>query len=100
MNTLVILVLGSRSWPQDYVWVILPTALFLSGLIMEDVKIGYFALIGVATLLFNLNTYPVFPYYLNFTLTMIPIALIGNFLMLSGLVLYYLRHNAILNGRH
>ena len=100
MNTLVILFLGSRSWPQDYVWVILPAALFLSGLMMEDVKIAYFALIGVATFLVNFNTYPIFPYYLNFPITMIPTGLVGSVLMFIALVLYYLRHGTILPNEH
>jgi hypothetical protein len=98
MNTLVILLLGSRSWPQDYVWVILPSALFLSELITENVKITYFALIGVATFLFNFNTYPIFPYFLGFPVTMIPTGLIGSLLMFSALILYYVRHGAILPG--
>ena len=100
MNTLVILFLGSRSWPQDYVWLILPAALFLSGLMMEDVKIAYFALIGVATFLVNFNTYPIFPYYLNFQVTMIPTGLVGSVLMFIALVLYYLRHGTIVPNQH
>ena len=99
MNTLIILLLGSRSWPQDYVWVILPAALFLSGLIIEDVKTAYFALIVAGAFLFNLDTYPLFPYYFHPTISMIPTAVIGNLLMFSCLILFYLRNGAILQDR-
>jgi len=99
MNTLALLILGSRVWSQDYVWVILPVALFLSGLIMEEMKLAYFAFVGVAAFLFNFNTYPFFAYFIPQSATVIPMAIIGNLLMIPALIMLYVRPSVILRDR-
>jgi hypothetical protein len=107
MNSLVILLLGTRSWPQDYVWVILPTALFLSALLMENVKTSYFMVVGLAAFLFNFEPYPIFLYYLSqyysvttsiqpHTQTLLPTGLIGSLLMTPALTLLFVRPKTIL----
>ena len=98
MNTLVLLLLGSRSWPQDYIWVILPAALMLSGLIVEDAHLVYFVPIAAATFLTNFDTYPLFPYYLNLPITMIPTGLLGSLVMFFALALYCFRHTIMLSN--
>lgn len=118
MNSLVVLLLGTRSWPQDYVWVILPVALFLSGLLVHGAKTPYFMFVGLAAFVFNLNAYPIFMYYLDYypiTLyflprnEMIPTGLIAGLLMVPALVLFFIHpqailrnynpHRSLLNGR-
>jgi hypothetical protein len=105
LNSLMILLLGTRSWPQDYVWVILPVALFLSALLVQGVKTSYFIIVGVAAFLFNCSTYPLFMYYLNYYPTMayylphvemIPTGLIGDLLMAPALILLFIRPQNIL----
>jgi len=100
MNSLFILLIGSRSWTQDYVWVIIPVALFLSALVVNGVRTTYFIVVGLATFLFNLDTYPIFmynyPYYFSdyFIYThfvMVPTGLIGSLLMTSALILLLIR---------
>jgi hypothetical protein len=104
-NTLVMLLLGTRSWPQDYVWVILPTALFLSALLVGNVKTSYFIVVCLAAFLFNFDTYPLFMYYLNQDIAwanyvpyvqMIGTGLIGGLLMAPCLILLFTRPQTIL----
>jgi hypothetical protein len=93
MNSVVLLLLGTRSWPQDYVWVILPTALFLSALLAERVNPFYLTVVCVAAFLFNFDNYPLFLYYLNQYVgyrwydPMITTGLIGGLLMVPSLIL-------------
>jgi hypothetical protein len=106
MNSLVILLLGTRSWPQDYVWVLIPTALFLSALLVENANTYYFIVVGLAAFLFNFEPYPLFLYYLaqydiigSFipqTQILLPTALIGVLLMASCLALLFIRPQTIL----
>jgi hypothetical protein len=105
MNSLVLLLLGTRCWPQDYVWTILPTALFLSTLLVENVKTSYAVAVGVAALLFNFDTYPPFMYYLGQYATLaayvpraqaIPTGLLGGLLMAPCLILLLIRPRVIL----
>jgi len=107
MNSVVVLLLGTRSWPQDYVWVILPTALFLSALLIENVKTSYFIVVGLAAFLFNFEPYPIFLYYLSqyYSITasihpyaqiLLPTGLIGSLLMAPSLMLLFIRPQAIL----
>lgn len=94
INALVMLLFGSRSWPQDYVWVILPIALLLSGLIMEDVKAAYLMILGFATFLLNSTPYPLFMYYLNsyhLGLGALPTGAIGSVILTVSLIPMYLR---------
>jgi hypothetical protein len=101
MNSLMILLLGTRSWPQDYVWVIIPVALFLSALLVQGVKTSYFILVGVAAFFFNFNAYPLFTYYLTLSfgfphVEMIPTGLVGDLLMAPALILLFIRPRDVL----
>lgn len=100
MTALFMLLLGSRSWTQDYVWVIIPAALFLSVLLVNEVRASYFIVVSLATFLFNLDQYPLFTYYLPYYITysrvvMVPTSLIGNLLMTSALILLFARPQLI-----
>ena len=107
MNSIVILLLGTRSWPQDYVWVILPTALFLSALVVGNVKTSYFTVVCLSAFLFNFDSYPLFMYYLSQYTThsflpyvqLIGTSLVGGLLMIPCLILLFIRPQAILQ-RH
>ena len=108
LNSLVLLLIGTRSWPQDYVWVILPTALFLSALLVGNVKASYFMVVCLAAFLFNFDSYPLFMYYLSqYTphaslvpyVQMIGTSMVGGLLMIPCLILLFLRPQAILQ-RH
>jgi hypothetical protein len=90
MNFLVILLFGPRSTVYPYVVVILPLALFLSGLLMERVRSAYLAAAGVGTFLLNST---ISPDFLNYRT--IPLGLIGNVLMTIALILLYVRPNSV-----
>jgi hypothetical protein len=97
-NVLVMLLFGSKSWPQNYVWFILPVALFLSGLLMEEVKIAYLMLVCFATFLLNSNSYPLFMYYLPVHLRMIlPMGMVGSLMLAFSLIVLFMRPHAIFN---
>jgi len=81
MNILVMLALGPRSWPANYVWVILPVALFLSGLLTEHVNTLYLVAVGAAAFLLNASLTQEF---LN--LTTLPLALSGNLILIMLLI--------------
>jgi uncharacterized membrane protein len=93
MNVLVMLALGPRTWPANYVWIILPVALFLSGLLTEHVKITYLALVGFATFLLNSALIQTFLLY-----AILPLAIIGNLIMILSLMLIYLRPTLVASG--
>jgi len=108
MNSLVILLLGTRSWIQDYVWIIIPVTLFLSALLVQGVRTHYFMIVGVATFLFNCSTYPLFMYYFNYYPTMayylpyaemVPTGLMGGLLMAPALILLFIWPQNILRPR-
>jgi hypothetical protein len=73
------LALSPRPWPANYVWVILPVALFVSGLLTEHVKTLY--LISIAAFLLNATLTQRF---LNYS--MLPLALAGNVVMILMLI--------------
>jgi hypothetical protein len=81
MNVLLMLALGPRSWPANYVWVILPVALFVSGLLTEHVKTLFLIPIGIAAFLLNATLTQRF---LNYS--MLPLALAGNVIMILLLI--------------
>jgi membrane-associated HD superfamily phosphohydrolase len=94
MNVLVALLFGPRSTIYPYVWVILPLALFLSALLMEQVKLEYFTLVCFATFLLNSVLSPEF---LDPTmLRMFPLAVIGNLMLIVSLILIYVRPTTII----
>ena len=90
MNVLVVLLFGPRSTVYPYVVVILPLALFLSGLLMERVRSAYLVAAGVGTFLLNST---ISPDFLNYRT--IPLGLIGNVLMTIALILLYVRPNSV-----
>lgn len=109
MNSLIVLLLGTRSWPQDYVWTILPVALFLSALLAEGVKTPYFAVVALAAILFNFDVDPIFMYYLTYyhatapflsNIQMMPTGLIGGLLMVPALLLLFIRPQAIVRNHY
>jgi len=100
MNAVVVLLLGTRSWRQDYVWLILPTALLLSALLVENVTAPYFMVVSLAAFLTNFDTNPAFIYYLTQEvpvgyyasyIQMIPTGLLGASLIGLCLILLFIR---------
>ena len=53
LNVLVMLQFNLRTEAYSYVWVILPIALFLSGVLMGKITAWYVAAFGLATFMFN-----------------------------------------------
>jgi hypothetical protein len=90
MNILIMLLFGPKTNVYSYVWVILPLALFLSTLLMEQVIPVYLAAMGIGTFLLNSV---ISPDFLNYRT--IPLILIGNVLMTITLILLYVRANDI-----
>lgn len=95
MNVLIVLLLSPRSLISPYVWVILPVALFLSALLVEDVRLAYLGVVGLAAFLVNSNPHPYFFFYLGMSVTIIPWMMIGNLMMTISLIPIYIRPNAI-----
>jgi hypothetical protein len=94
MISLVMLLVGRTSYYQDYVWVLLPMALFLSGLMMDEIRTAYIALVAFATFLMNATPYPIFMYYAYSAMTL-PTLMAGNLIMVISLIALYMRPNAI-----
>ena len=90
MNVLIMLLFGPRSTIYPYVWVILPVALFLSTLLMEEVRTAFLAAMGIGTFLLSAVISPDFLNYKTFGL-----GLIGNVLMTISLILLYVRPNSV-----
>jgi hypothetical protein len=86
MNVLIMLQLNLRSDYYQYVAVILPLALFLSALLMENVKIEYLALVGFSTFLLNSVVAPDFLGFHTY-----PFEMVGNVMLTLGIILMYLR---------
>ena len=74
---------------HTYVWVILPSALFLSAILMEHVRTEYLALVGFGLFLLNSN---LAPSILNYE--MLPLEVVGNIVTILCLVLLYVRPSA------
>jgi len=92
MNVLIMLLFGPRSIIYPYVWVIIPLALFLSGILMEPVRIRYFALVGFAAFLLNSN----WVFLRARVIQVLPFEVIGNIMITLCLVLFYVRPAAII----
>ena len=91
MNVLVLLLFGPRTWPANYVWIILPIALFLTTLMMEQVRVTYLCLVGLGTFLLNSALSQ------KFLLTTLPLATIGNLVLTLSLIPIYVRPNWIIH---
>jgi hypothetical protein len=94
MNVLVMLVLGPRSWPATYVWVILPVALFLSVLLVEHVKTSYIASVGIAAFLLDASLTQEFLDY-----STLPLAVTGNLMLILLLIPICIRPSLFLQSR-
>jgi hypothetical protein len=92
MNVLVVLLFGPRSTIYPYVWVILPLALFLSGILIEPIKAGYLTLVGLGAFLLNSN---LAPSILNYQV--LPLEVVGNIMMCLCLVLLFTCPKAIID---
>jgi hypothetical protein len=86
LNVLVMLLFEPHSMVYPYVWIILPSALFLSALLVDEVKLAYLALVSIETFLLNSSPYPSFFSYVGRPMTIIPWALVGNLMMTISLV--------------
>lgn len=94
-NGLIILLLSPRSTIYPYVWVILPLALFLSTLLMEDVRVPYLTLVGAAAFLLNATLTQTF-----FDDATLPLATIGNLILTFSLVLICFRPSSVSKDDH
>ena len=91
MNVLVTLQLIPRTEVYSYVWIILPLALCLSGLLLERVNGWYVGVFGVATFLFN-SVYGLRLYGPGSPPILIgPFEIMGNLILTLALAAIYLR---------
>jgi hypothetical protein len=100
LNVLVMLLLGPRSWPATYVWVILPLALFLSTLLAENVKVRYLAFVGLAVILLSSTLVQFFLVQAvsqinHMHLVEFPLLILGNLVMVTSLILLLVRFDVI-----
>jgi hypothetical protein len=99
MNVLMMLFFGPRSTIYPYVWIILPSALFLSALLIEKPNLAYLALVSLATFLMNSNPYPAhlanFLFYRGVSPFILPGIIIGNMMMVISLIPIYIRPKVI-----
>jgi hypothetical protein len=91
MNVLIMLLFGSRSTVYPYVWVILPLALFISTLLVQEAKTKYF--IPVCAGAFLLNSV-LSPDFLNYRT--LPLALLGNLTSTLILIQICMRPTAVM----
>jgi len=100
LNVLVMLLLGPRSWPATYVWVIIPLALFLSSILTENVRLVYLAFLGLGTILLSSTLVQFFLVQAisqmnHLQLTELPLLIIGNTIMVVSVTLLLVRINAV-----
>jgi len=100
LNVLIMLLLGPRSWPATYVWVILPLALFLSSILRENVRPVYLVIIGLATILLSSTLVQFFLVQAisqmnHLQLVELPLLIIGNMIMVACLTIVLVRINAM-----
>jgi len=100
LNVLIMLLLGPRSWPATYVWVILPLALFLSSILRENVRPVYLVLVGLATILLSSTLVQFFLVQVisqmnHLQLVELPLLIIGNMIMVVCLTIVLVRINAV-----
>ena len=91
LNILIMLLFGSKTNVYSYVWVILPVALLISTLLVQQAKIKYF--IPVCAGAFLLNSV-LSPDFLNYRT--LPLALLGNLTSTLILIQIYMRPAAVM----
>ncbi len=97
MNVLIMLQFNLRSAYYQYVAVILPLALFLSVLLMQNVKIEYLSLVGLSTFLMNSVVTPDFGPR-NFDINVYPFEIVGNVMLTLGIIFMLIRPAAIIRN--
>jgi hypothetical protein len=95
LNILVLLLFDPRATIYPYVWVILPLGIFLSGLVLANVRLSYLALLGVGAFLLNAT---VAPESLNYQI--LPLNLIGNVLTTVLLFVAFLKTGIVFPRLH
>jgi hypothetical protein len=100
MNGLVILFFSPHSLIYPYAWVVLPLALFLSSLMLEDCRFTYLLLVGIAGLFLSSQPSGWTGYFLNsyFVSMLVPTILIGNSILIINLIPIYLCPNTIFHS--
>jgi hypothetical protein len=100
LNGLIVLLFNPRATIYPYVWVILPLALFLSGMLMQNSKLPYLGIICFGAFLVNSEPYlPYSPFSPRVPLAIIPWIAIGNLLLILSLLPMYVRPLALLSSR-
>jgi hypothetical protein len=94
LNVLAILLLSPRIWPGTYVWVILPVGLFLSNLLMGNVRLWYVTAVCFDAFLLNANLTQIFLLF-SHTYEILPLAIFGNIMLTAILTLTLLRPSSI-----
>jgi hypothetical protein len=94
LNVLAILLLSPRIWPGTYVWVILPVGLFLSNLLMGNVRLWYLTAVCFDAFLLNANLTQIFLLF-SHTYEILPLAIFGNIMLTAILTLTLLRPSSI-----
>ena len=92
MNVLIMLQLNLRSAYYQYVAVILPLALFLSVLLLASTRIEYMIWVGFSTFLLNSVVTPDFLKPRTY-----PFEIVGNILLMLGIILMFLRPTAVIH---
>jgi hypothetical protein len=101
MNGLIVLLFSPRSLIYPYVWVILPLALFLSGILVdENPKLLYLGVVCFGAFLVNSEPYsPYAPLSLGTLVTIVPWIAIGNLLLTLSLIPMYVRPSAFFRSK-
>jgi len=100
LNVLIILLLGPRSWPATYVWLILPMALFLCSLLAENVRVAYLVFVGLGVILLSSTLVQFFLIQAisqmnHMQLIELPLLIVGNLIMVASLTLLLVRIDAV-----
>jgi hypothetical protein len=90
LNTLVMLLFGTRSTVYPYVWIVLPLAIFLCTLLVNGAKARYLTTVCLATFLLNAV---LSSDLLDFQT--LPLSLLGNIILSASLIEIYLLPKAI-----
>jgi hypothetical protein len=99
INILVYLLLGPQTSPYSYVWIILPLALVLSGLLVDHkVRFMYLALISFEAFLLSSNNY-ISSYLVVTGQLPYPVNVAGNVMMTLSLIPIFIRPGSLVNAQ-